>query len=128
MAAFVVVLTGCGGEKSTVEKALETPAIDPASPESALQQMIDLAEADDWDTYVDFFYGEKDKFRDESDRDKVVARFRDEWGATVVEQLSTLRDVKPEIIDDGKRASFALPDGNAFYLYKSDGGKWTFHL
>jgi hypothetical protein len=128
MAVFVVVLSGCESENFAITILPEENAADSSDPRTALLTMLELAETGDWESYVDQFYGEKHKFTDPSDQEKVVQRFRDGWGATVVEQLNTLRDVNPEIIDDGKRASFAMPDGNVFYLYKSDTGKWTFHL
>jgi len=126
--AFSILLVGCGGEKSDVEIALEESAANVGTPEVALNGMLEFAEAGDWENYVDTYYGEKDKFRSDADRDQVVARFRDKWGSAVVEQLGAIKNVPAEIIDDGNRASFATPDGNAFYLYKDGDGNWTFHL
>ena len=99
------------------------------SPEETLARLIELARAGDWETYVDDFYGESDKFEGIAERrDAVVARFRDEWADKVVAGFEPLEGKTAEIVEDGKKAVFSVNGEPAFMLYLSDDGRWTFHL
>ena len=98
-----------------------------ASPEETLATMLRLAQAGDWESYVDKYYGEQHKFRSPSDRDKLVSRYKKKWGSRVIAGLKEASGVKPKISRDGTRAVFQLKKG-AFILYKNKQGNWTYHL
>ena len=93
---------------------------------TALSAMLAVAEAGDWGVYVDRFYGEQEKFTSPADRDKLVARFEEKWGAKVTEALKVASGVLPRL-EDGK-AIFEVDGKPVFVLYEGPDGNWTFHL
>lgn len=106
--------------------ALKTPRVK-LSPKDTLSKMISAAEAGDWESYVDDYYGEQHKFRSSADRDKLVSRFREKWGSKVIPGLREASRVEPHLSTDGNKAIFKMKQGD-FILYKSKDGYWMFHL
>lgn len=96
-------------------------------PTATLSAMLEAAEAENWEKYVDEYYGEQHKFKSPSDRDKLVSLFREKWGSQVIAGLKEASQVKPELSEDGTLARFQLSDGELI-LYKNEQGNWTFHL
>ncbi|CCQ90379.1 exported hypothetical protein [Nitrospina gracilis 3/211] len=94
---------------------------------ATLSTMLRVAEAGDWERYVDEFYGEQHKFRSSSDREKLILRFRAKWGSKVIAGLREASRVKPHLSKDGSKAIFQLKNGK-FILYKNEKGDWMFHL
>lgn len=90
-------------------------------------RLLELAEAGDWETYVDDYYGEIHKFKDQGDRTALVSRFREDWGGQVIEALRQVKEIDPQLSADGTEAVFELGDGG-FTLYKDETGNWKFHL
>ena len=127
--AVSIGLSTCGGSETADESTPEPVAAEPPAPtpESTVAAMLELAEAGNWESYVDDYYGEQDKFQ-EGDRDKLVARFRDKWGEQVAEQLKVVADITPELSEDGNLATFKVDETSGFKLYKADDGLWKFHL
>lgn len=114
-----IALLGCSGSaepKGEASDAAET-----------VIAMLEVAEAGNWETYVDTYYGEQDKFRDASDREKLVERFRTQWGPQTIEGLKKAKNVTPTLSEDGQRAIFTLDEGQ-FILHLDSDGNWTFHL
>lgn len=127
LAALLVVLSGCGSGRETTAEAPPAPADDGAAAAAvAVNAMLEAAEAGDWETYVDGFYGEQHKFAAPEERTMLVERFRDEWGEKVLPALAEASEVMPRIEDD--RALFERDGEVLFTLYKDDDGRWTFHL
>jgi len=127
----VIIATGaCGECEESAPVAEPAPTVDVSTPEesaaTAISAMLAVAEAGDWGAYVDRFYGEKDKFTSDADRDQVVARFAEKWGAKVTEALKAAAGVTPRI-EDGK-AIFEVDGKPVFVLHEGPGGNWTFHL
>jgi hypothetical protein len=91
-----------------------------------IQEMLRVARADDWDNYVDRFYGETDKFRSPEDRQALVKRFEDRWGKQILPVLETASHLTPEI--DADRAVFREGQDVVFVLYRGADGDWGFHL
>lgn len=97
------------------------------TPKATVQQMLQLAEAGDWGTYVDDFYGETHKFRGPADRDKLVDMLQ-KRGAGIIEALRKVSTIEPTISSDGTQAVFPLNETDRFTLYRNDSGQWTYHL
>jgi hypothetical protein len=119
--------SGAGSPPDTESSAGATPAESVLDPAATIAKLLELAEAGDWETYVDDFYGEANKF-EEGDRDKLVARFRDQWGPKVIEGLKGVVDVEPRLSDEGSEAIFEIDGQIAFKLFRDAEGRWTFHL
>ncbi len=101
-----------------------------ADPRETAAIMLELAEAGHWSSYVNVFYGETEKFRDDRDRWELIERFEGKWGEHAV---TVLRDVTksriaPQISDDDSRATFSLGRGRQFTLYLDTDRRWKFHL
>ena len=127
----VIVAAGACGECEEEPPVAEpAPPVDVSTPEesaaTALSAMLAVAEAGDWGVYVDRFYGEQEKFTSPADRDKLVARFEEKWGAKVTEALKVASGVLPRL-EDGK-AIFEVDGQVAFMLHGDGDGGWTFHL
>ncbi len=99
-----------------------------SGPQQTVGQMLAAAKAGDWVTYVDDFYGETHKFRDDGDRQMLIERFQTKWGPQVVETLQQVAQIEPRLTDGGEKAVFDLGDGRQFALYRDDAGGWKFHL
>ena len=132
---LVLFLIACGSESGGAEKRdapSQKPSLGsgemPTTPEATVARLLELAEAGEWETYVDDYYGETHKFKDEGERDLLVSRFRDDWGEVVIESLRQVKDLEPKISVDGRNAVFELGDNGKFTLYKDDEGRWKFHL
>jgi len=133
--SLMLALTACGAE-SEQSQAGNTPtsllAINNTDEELVTAQqtvarLLELAEAGEWETYVDDYYGEIYKFEDEGDRNALVSRFREDWGVQVIEALRQVIQIDPRLSADGNEAVFELGDGE-FTLYKDETGNWKFHL
>ena len=123
--SFLVALIGLVG----CTEAPEAPPAEPtpeAQASAALAEMLTVAKAGDWGAYVDRFYGEQEKFASAADRDQVVARFADKWGAKVVPALTAAAGITPRI--DGDKAFFEKDGQPVFVLHRNAAGAWTFHL
>jgi len=94
-------------------------------PSIVLDRMLAHARAGDWSGYVSF-YGESAKFSSAEDRDALVSRFEERWGAEVLTALERADAVTPVL--DGNRAVFRDGAEDAFILYRSENGHWGFHL
>jgi len=132
--AAVPTLIGCGEAASPARSAVAQPApapaveVDAGTPESTVERLLELAEAGDWGTYVDDFYGEQHKFRPgRDDRDLLVRRLS-ERGEQITGVLRRLTGMQPQLTEDGTRAVYDLGDERNFTLYRADDGRWTFHL
>ena len=141
----LLVLVGCGSATSpSAARAAEEASVaeargahaetvnakqprDALSPEATVQHMLELAEAGEWGTYVDDFYGEAHKFRGASDRQKLIEMLSRK-GPGIVQALRQVSTVEPVISSDGSQAEFPLGDGNRFTLYWEGSGRWMFHL
>ncbi len=64
----------------------------PATPEGTVARLLQLAEAGEWEAYVDDYYGETYKFNDDGDRTSLVTRFREDWSEQVIDA-----DAKPKM-------------------------------
>ena len=95
--------------------------------QETVARLLELAEAGEWETYVDDYYGEIYKFKDEGDRTALVSRFREDWGVQVIKALRQVMEIDPRLSADGTEAVFELGEG-AFTLYKDATGNWKFHL
>ncbi len=99
----------------------------PATPEDTVARLLQLAEAGEWEGYVDDYYGEAYKFNDDGDRTSLVTRFREDWSEQVIDALRKAKDVSPQLSSDGLEAVFELK-GGTFILYNDGNGGWKFHL
>ena len=112
---------------SSSEPAISTNPGKSLTPQETVARLLELAEAGDWETYVDDYYGEVHKFKDQGDRTALVSRFREDWGGQVIEALRQVKEIEPRLSADGTEAVFQLGDGG-FTLYKDETGNWKFHL
>lgn len=138
--ALPLLIAGCSpGEtaatptkRSEAKAAHASPGAMPASPAEAAREtlaaMLEAAEAGNWASYVDNFYGESHKFSSPSDRQQLIDRFEASWGSQVVEGLRQMNSIEPEISSDGSQAVFQAETGGQFTLHRDADGKWTFHL
>ena len=127
----ISMLVGCGdGPPPAVPDPTvpDEPAVtDEAAAKTALGEMLKLAEAGDWGAYVDGYYGEKEKYTATADRDALVKRFKDNWGAKVLPILKLAVELEPRI--DGDKAVFENEEGlRRFVLHRTAEGGWSFHL
>ncbi len=123
------VLVGCREDATASPVRSAAPAVAEApGPSQAAAGMLALAEAGNWSAYVDDFYGETHKFRDDGDRRQLIERFETRWGDQVVVLLRQVAGIEAEVSDDGSQAVFDFGEGRAFTLYLDDGGHWKFHL
>ncbi len=97
-------------------------------PQKTVIRMLALAEAGNWSAYVDDFYGETEKFRDDRDRWQLIERFEGKWGEHVVTVLRDVTTIVPQLSDDNYRAIFDLGRGRQFTLYLGTDRHWKFHL
>ena len=133
--SLILGLTACGAELDQPEEGNTTAsqlAINdtdetPVTPQETVAGLLKLAEAGEWETYVDDYYGEIHKFKGEGDRNALVSRFREDWGVQVIEALRQVRQIDPRLSADGNEAVFELGDGE-FTLYKDETGDWKFNL
>jgi hypothetical protein len=100
---------------------------DGAQASATVAAMLALAEEGRWAAYVDEYYGEAHKFDSPDDRIALVERFEQQWGTRAIEGLQQAASVAP-VIDEEGRAVFTVDGRPVFVLYKSDDGRWTFHL
>ena len=94
---------------------------------ATVQAMLALATQGEWEAYVDLYYGESHKFTSPADRTALVERFEQQWSTRVIDGLRQAGSVTPTIDDEG-RAVFSVDGQPVFVLYKSDTGRWMFHL
>ena len=101
-----------------------------AGPKKTAAIMLELAEAGNWSLYVDAFYGESEKFRDDRDRWQLIERFEGKWGEHAVTMLREVNKsrTEPELSDNNSRATFVLGRGRQFTLYLDTDRRWKFHL
>jgi hypothetical protein len=131
MVAVLASSSGCeqrsspGGESPAANTAQARP--DEQGAAATVAAMLALAEEGAWGAYVDDFYGESHKFASDEDRNQLVQRFEQQWGTQVVEALRQATTIAPVIDDDG-RAVFTTDGEPVFVLYRTDDGRWTFHL
>ena len=133
--SLILALTACGAESeqsqlgntTASQLAINNTDEEPVSAQETVARLLELAEAGEWETYVDDYYGEIYKFKDEGDRTALVSRFREDWGVQVIEALRQVMEINPRLSADGTEAVFELGDG-AFTLYKDATGNWKFHL
>lgn len=121
------LVSGCGpssADAGSEAESARSPAVE--SPAQVAASMLALARAGDWATYIDRYYGEQHKFRSPDDRDR-LAEMLASRADQIVSGLEQVQSVTPEIAPDGTTATFTLPGGDAFTLYRDSGG-WTFHL
>ena len=112
---------------TTFEPAINQDSGKPLTPQETVARLLELAEAGDWETYVDDYYGEVHKFKDQGDRTALVSRFREDWSGQVIEALRQVQEIEPRLSADGAEAVFELGEGG-FTLYKDGEGNWKFHL
>jgi len=123
VAALLVV--GCGGDGS--EPSAPAPVVKETgrgdTPAAAIQGMLALAEAGNWETYVSTYYGEKHKMTDLDAQIPQVAARLVKAGPKLIEMLEGCVGQAPALSEDGSTATYA----NGFKLHR-DNGKWGFHL
>jgi hypothetical protein len=115
------------GHSTTFEPAIDKDPAKPLTPQETVARLLELAESSDWETYVDDYYGEVHKFKDQGDRTALVSRFREDWGGQVIETLRQVQEIEPRLSPNGAEAVFDLGEGE-FILYKDGAGRWKFHL
>ncbi len=133
-------MNGCGADPAEAETARATgttgaadlatasvPSSDSQAARDAIASMLKLAEAGDWATYVDQFYGESHKFGGPEDQAKLVNRFETSWGEKILPALRVVTTLTPTIDAEG-RAVFTRDGATIYMLYKHKDGRWTFHL
>ena len=132
--SLILGLTACGAELDQPEEGNTTTSQlaindtdETPTPQETVARLLKLAEAGEWETYVDDYYGEIYKFKDEGDRTALVSRFREDWGVQVIEALRQVMKIDPRLSADGTEAVFELGD-DIFTLYKDATGNWKFHL
>lgn len=133
--SLIFAFTACGAKSEQPEaRNTTTPSLainkttgKPVTPQETVVRLLELAEAGDWETYVDDYYGEIHKFKDQGDRTALVSRFREDWGGQVIEAPRQVKEIDPRLSADGTEAVFELGDGG-FTLYKDETGNWKFHL
>ena len=129
---FLIQTLGCGSDSETQEQpqdmvaASSTVASDKETAVAAVKKMLALAESGDWDTYVDRYYGETQKFGSPDERRALILRFEQHWGSRVLAALRRASEIKPVI--QGGKAVFKDGDKEVFALQKDKSGRWTFHL
>lgn len=123
---LVLFLSGCGSAVSEAEGADSPDAADERAASETLSAMLALAEEGNWGGYVDQHYGEAHKFRTLEDRNALVWRFEQRWGAKVIEALRRAANVTPAI--ESNRALFMENGDPLFILHREEDGTWTFHL
>jgi len=133
--SLILALTACGAESeqsqagntTASQLAINNTDEEPVTAQETVGRLLELAEAGEWETYVDDYYGEIHKFKDQGDRTALVSRFREDWGGQVIEALRQVKEIDPQLSADGTEAVFELGDGG-FTLYKDETGHWKFHL
>ena len=133
--SLILALTACGAESeqsqlgntTASQLAINNTDEEPVSAQETVARLLELAEAGEWETYVDDYYGEIYKFKDEGDRTALVSRFREDWGVQVIKALRQVMEIDPRLSADGTEAVFELGEG-AFTLYEDATGNWKFHL
>lgn len=126
--ALIAFIGGCG--QATLEAKAGQPgdaSDDVLAATATVESMLALAEAGDWDAYVDLHYGETHKFSTPDDRVALVWRFEQRWGPKVIKALRRAVTVTP-LIDPGGKALFIENGNPVFILYREDDDRWTFHL
>ena len=128
---FLVPTLGCSSDSTQDEPqdmavASSSIANDAETATTAVKKMLKLAESGDWDTYVDRYYGEAQKFGSPDERLALVLRFEQHWGSRVLVALRKASQITP-VIKEGK-ALFSDGEKDVFALHKDKNGKWTFHL
>jgi hypothetical protein len=124
-----LVLVGCrqdataSPDQGAAPTATKTPG-----PSQTAANMLARAEAGNWTAYVDDYYGETHKFRNDRDRRQLIERFATKWGEQVVVLLGQVAEIKPKVSDDGSQAVFDFGDGRRFTLYLDADRHWKFHL
>lgn len=112
-------ITGCGDKVS--DRSESNHAAD--SPAAAMEGMVALAEAGEWEAYVTTYYGEQHKMdKPETQVPKIAAKLK-KAGSTLLLALKDCIGKTPTLSEDGTRAEYP----NGFPLYKRD-GRWGFHL
>ena len=114
--AVCALTFGCGGEAPEEGAAADTPA-------AAIQSMLALAEAGDWQGYVTQHYGEQHKLTKPAEQIAQLAGRIQKDGPKLIEMLKGCADKEPVLSADGKVATWP----NGFRLHK-DGDTWGFHL
>lgn len=129
----IICISACDSGDSTGESIHERPTNSdevtepaPLTATETIDEMLMLARAGDWASYVDRFYGETDKFTSPADRDALVARFQGPWSERVLTALERAAGVDPEI--QGDQAVFNVDGEPAFVLHRDADERWTFHL
>jgi hypothetical protein len=122
LAAAALCLVGCEPE---APEAPETPA-------QAIQSIIRLFEARDFDSLVRTRYAEISKAENEEQIQALVDRFETRFrdAAALEEAISTYRatlEGAPTLSEDGTVATFQLSRGFV-KLSRMPDGKWGFHL
>ncbi len=133
--SLILFTTACGANADSAETDISgnSGTTDvligdlPATPEGTVARLLQLAEASEWEAYVNGYYGEAYKFDDDGDRTSLVTRFREDWSEQVIVALRKAKDVPPQPSSDGLEAVFEL-EGGTFTLYNDGIGGWKFHL
>ena len=121
------LVSGCGPSSADAGSAAESPRASAVeSPSQVVASMLALAREGDWAAYIGRYYGEQHKFQSPDDRD-TLAEMLASRADQLIGGLKQVQHVTPEIAPDGTTATFALPGGGVFTLYRGSGG-WTFHL
>jgi len=105
---------------------------EPETPGQAVQAIIELYEARDFDSLIRTRYAEISKARDEQQIQTLIDRFgtRYKEEAALNQAVATYRSVlrlTPELSENGTVAVFKLNDG-FIKLSRMDNGNWGFHL
>ena len=122
MFLLAAVLCGCGTESTT--PAPSGPGTGIAhTPAEAITGMLALAEAGQWEHYVERYYGEQKKMTEPAKQIKQVAKKLEALSAQIIGKLKGCIGIEPTLSEEGTKATYP----NGLMLYKGD-GIWGFHL
>lgn len=108
---------------STTKKILS--ADDGVAAQTAVKQMLLLAQAKDWQTLVDSYLAPSE-YKTPAEKKKIVDEMPGYWAGQFVIVLEEAGSIKPLIKDD---EALFQEDGQTIYtLYEYEKGKWGFKL
>ena len=125
---LALIPIGCGSEDSgsieddsaLFESELQNTAQD------TIRQMLKVAEAGQWQTLIEQYYGEMDKLSDPSQLTELADRFKQKYGPVLIPVLQQAAEITPVI--EGKKALFHIDDETIYELHLGDDGQYGFHL
>ena len=100
---------------------------DPAADANAVVgQMLTLAQAGEWEQFIDEYYGEAAKIPGDAQKQSLIDRFANGWGEKLIPVLEQASEIMPDLEDD--KALFRVDGETIYTLHLDNEGKWGFHL